>query len=165
MALTHLQPRAHLAQFVSGEMRDVGFVPFSWGGRGPFSFYNTYLWIVNANAEPEVREFIWSFLDDYVGPQRSYELDVRHQEEGLINTYTNSFIDVPARLPEDPQYEATRGELFAVAEREIPTHIRAFDEFLRVVHRVLFDADANIEREYDFYYASVMRNVEYGDEI
>jgi hypothetical protein len=89
-----------------------------------------------------------------VTPQSEYELDRRYVEENSVNDRGNSFIQVPPRVPNDPDYERQRQAMFGMAEREIPFPNLVFDRFIDAVHRILFDSEANMEKEYLFYQAT-----------
>jgi hypothetical protein len=113
--------------------------------------FNCYVWIINPLVDRTLREFLWNFLQEYVHPQSEYELDRRHMEEGQINQRTNSFIQVPPRVPDNPEYDRQRRNLFTFAERELPFPSPAFDWFLVAGNRMLMDPEANVEQEYQFY--------------
>ena len=132
----------------------VRFEPLAFGTGGtPFSYFNCYVWIINPRLGAEQREFLWSFLADYVQPSSEFELDQRYSSEGSINGRDNVFIDDLPRVPPDPHYADTRRELFRYARPEIAYPAPAFDLFALAVSRALFCEQVDFAREYEFYLA------------
>lgn len=143
----------------NGMARDaiVTFKPIPWGKKGKFTLFNSLVWIINAGLNENVKEFLWKFLSEYVGPESEYEIDRRHMEENIINSRSNPFIAHCKRVPYDPRYHEQRKEFFDVAIPEIPFPSSTFDQFAFAAYRVLYCEDVDIKMEYDFY-----RNMQQG---
>ncbi len=150
--LVHLLPNSYYEYMGMLAGRRVNVIPPSFSKEGkPFSLYNCILWVINGRCSERAKDFIWHFLDNYVHPQSEYELDRKAVEDGNINPRTNSFVEIPPRVPEEPYFDGTRKALFEYAEREIVFPSPVFERFLYSAYRVLHDPDINIKNEYDFY--------------
>jgi DNA-binding transcriptional regulator YhcF (GntR family) len=140
---------------------EVGFTPFGFGvGNRLFCPFNAWVWIINSRLPGEVRDFVWSCLQNYIQPKSEYELDIRHLEEGEINSRNCVFMQRPQRVPPDESYEELVDKCFSCAELEIPFPMANFDWFVVAASRMLMDSEANAEKEYEFYLAMVGQDFE-----
>ncbi|MFA5865414.1 MAG: extracellular solute-binding protein [Phycisphaerae bacterium] len=152
ISMQQLNPKRNSDLYHAKMPNPLGFaVPRLHPQGRPFVLFNSYIWIINNHLEPAIKECAWSFLKEYVNPQSEYELDIRHVEEGEFNHRSNSFIKACPRVPDDPEYESTRKEIFKFAEPELPYPSPVFDLFTLAACKVLNDPDASVDRAYDNY--------------
>lgn len=141
-----------LLQLIPAIGKGVSFVPFAYGpDKKPFSLFNSYAWIINPHITQDAKQFLISFLQEYVHPDSEYEIDRKYIEEDETNERSTPFIESRRRVPYNPLFERHRSGLFKYAEMEVPYPCPAFDNMLIAVLRILQDKDASPESVYEFY--------------